>query len=185
MTLYEIASFLFKNVLLVRRLILLLHHLVLLLSIPLTFPLFSHLLLHCYVSCRSPPSSIASSLPSNSVSFPSSSRSSYRPLSVHCSPSLDLYRALSLFLLHHPHFRLAIPLSLLSFSWLFFLFSFFLSFLLCCFFFSSSPSPVPSSTLPLFTFPDYFISSISFLLFSYPYSSCSYIIYFKTLCHSF
>ena len=98
--------------------------------------------------------------------------------------SLSLARSLARSLvrsfLHTPRRWLAIPirLSLVSFSWLFFLFSFFLSFSLCCFSRSSSPSPTPCSILPLFTFPHYFIYSTLFPIFIITLFSCSYIIYF-------
>ena len=99
-------------------------------------------------------------------------------------PSLSIARSLARSLvrsfLHTPRRWLAIPirLSLVSFSWLFFLFSFFLSFSLCCFSRSSSPSPTPCSILPLFTFPHYFIYSTLFPIFIITLFSCSYIIYF-------
>ena len=93
------------------------------------------------------------------------------PFLVQYAPSLALYRSLVLSFLHTPHLwpAIPIPLSLVSFFWLFFLFSFFLSYSLCCFSRSSSPSPTPSSILPLFTFPQILHIFYSFSTFSSPY----------------
>ena len=90
-----------------------------------------------------------------------------RFLSLACSLARSLVRSF----LHTPHRWLAIPipLSIVSFSWRFFIFLFFLSFSLCCFSRSSSLSRTPCSILPLFTFPHYFMSSTPFPVFSSPY----------------